>query len=522
MATTIQTVAGLSLLIHTVLFTSLNLYIYLRTQSLSQQYQQESEVLELLEKECERSQHVWSVDEVQELLELPALNDVAERNKRQTPTLQMMMADILKAQELVLEQHCINNTHLCVYGAKGEIGTPGSKGVTGEKGEPGLQPQRGFPGIAGSKGEFGLPGLQGAVGPKGDLGKLGEKGDIGQKGDKGDQGDMGSKGVKGDPGISGEKGDVGVSGPPGDRGETGGPGKKGERGPQGPRGFPGDKGDVGPSGAPGKSLGPQCLCKAPKLKDDIIQSRILDRVMMSCPTGNNTVLNITWTKDASSEIPVRMLQTRNNIVLPEVYPGDSGIYRCTALVLDSDGKTGTVQHKFEIQIASGNDSHDCDFEKDLCTWTQSTTDNFDLLRHQGNTPTALTGPASDHTIGGSPGGHYLYLESSNQKPGDKAVLVSSDFTNTTPQCLTFWYHMYGPDTASLRVILTGNSNSTIWKKSGDQGKDWQRAIVEIPTSLKRHQIMLEVTEGANYLGDIAIDDIIVLDGPCADFNKTPQ
>lgn len=61
MATTIQTVAGLSLLIHTVLFTSLNLYIYLRTQSLSQQYQQESEVLELLEKECERSPHVWSL-----------------------------------------------------------------------------------------------------------------------------------------------------------------------------------------------------------------------------------------------------------------------------------------------------------------------------------------------------------------------------------------------------------------------------------------------------------------------------
>jgi hypothetical protein len=53
MATTLQTVAGLSLLIHTVLFTSLNLYIYLRTQSLNQEYQQEAEVFDLLIQECE-------------------------------------------------------------------------------------------------------------------------------------------------------------------------------------------------------------------------------------------------------------------------------------------------------------------------------------------------------------------------------------------------------------------------------------------------------------------------------------
>ena len=47
----------------------------------------------------------------------------------------------------------------------------------------------------------------------------------------------------------------------------------------------------------------------------------------------------------------------------------------------------------------------------------------------------------------------MYLESSDNRNGDKAVLVSSDFTNSLPICLTFWYHMYGRDTATLEVVL---------------------------------------------------------------------
>lgn len=50
---------------------------------------------------------------------------------------------------------------------------------------------------------------------------------------------------------------------------------------------------------------------------------------------------------------------------------------------------------------TGDDPLDCDFEKDLCSWTQGRGDDFDLVRYQGNTLTAMTGPSSDHTIGGS-------------------------------------------------------------------------------------------------------------------------
>lgn len=147
----------------------------------------------------------------------------------------------------------------------------------------------------------------------------------------------------------------------------------------------------------------------------------------------------------------------------------------------------------------------------------------------------------------------MYLESSDHQKKDKGILVSSDFTNSVePECLTFWYHMYGRDTDSLTVTLVrlgqrsrlslscsdfvlaavyrsnenfkslcitvffkqGASNSTLWNKYGDQGNDWQRAVVEIPTSPTRHKIILEFTQGVSYHGDIAIDDIIVLHGPC--------
>lgn len=45
---------------------------------------------------------------------------------------------------------------------------------------------------------------------------------------------------------------------------------------------------------------------------------------------------------------------------------------------------------------------DCDFENDICSWSQSTADDFDWLRISGQTPSAGTGPNGDHTKKGKP------------------------------------------------------------------------------------------------------------------------
>ena len=41
----------------------------------------------------------------------------------------------------------------------------------------------------------------------------------------------------------------------------------------------------------------------------------------------------------------------------------------------------------------------CNFENDLCKWTQSSSDHFNWTHHQGYTSSSGTGPSFDHTRG---------------------------------------------------------------------------------------------------------------------------
>ncbi|MBN3296723.1 FCGBP protein, partial [Amia calva] len=57
----------------------------------------------------------------------------------------------------------------------------------------------------------------------------------------------------------------------------------------------------------------------------------------------------------------------------------------------------------DISIQSGSCSSaffDCNFDKDICGWTQLLTDSFNWMRLRGSTPSSLTGPSFDHTTGG--------------------------------------------------------------------------------------------------------------------------
>lgn len=53
----------------------------------------------------------------------------------------------------------------------------------------------------------------------------------------------------------------------------------------------------------------------------------------------------------------------------------------------------------------------CDFENDLCGWTQDPSNNFDWTRQNYGTPTGHlgTGPSYDHTLGeGNAGKQVLF------------------------------------------------------------------------------------------------------------------
>ncbi|KAM6919975.1 uncharacterized protein PEZ65_012019 [Lycodopsis pacificus] len=156
----------------------------------------------------------------------------------------------------------------------------------------------------------------------------------------------------------------------------------------------------------------------------------------------------------------------------------------------------------------------CNFEQGLCQWNQLLTDVFDWTRYSGSTPTMMTGPSSDHTTGD---GHYLYIEANSASNGDTARLISSECSDSGPQCLQFWYHMYGSaDTMGLHVYLFQDRLAdAVWWRRNDQGNMWHMAQVDITTT-EAFQIIVEGRRGSNEESDVAIDDVKLYRGRCSD------
>ncbi|XP_052404818.1 MAM and LDL-receptor class A domain-containing protein 1 isoform X21 [Carassius gibelio] len=169
----------------------------------------------------------------------------------------------------------------------------------------------------------------------------------------------------------------------------------------------------------------------------------------------------------------------------------------------------------EIPNTSASCSIDCDFEKDICTWTQLATDVFDWTRNGGSTPTSMTGPSSDHTTGS---GFYMYIEGDSAVHGDTARLLSAECADPQPQCLQFWYHMYGSSwTMGLSVYLLqyGNVAKEVWRMREDQGNMWHLARVDLRPDVK-FQVIFEGRRGSSARSDVAIDDVSLHRGACSD------
>lgn len=80
-------------------------------------------------------------------------------------------------------------------------------------------------------------------------------------------------------------------------------------------------------------------------------------------------------------------------------------------------------------------------------------------------------------------GFYMYAEASGPAaPGNKASLVSKRFPAVNHRCMTFFYSMYGLGVGALRVFIIVEDTiyeKKVWEKTGNQGKGWKEAEVEI-------------------------------------------
>ena len=73
-------------------------------------------------------------------------------------------------------------------------------------------------------------------------------------------------------------------------------------------------------------------------------------------------------------------------------------------------------------------------------------------------------------------GRYYYVEASGRPKGLRARLQSISFRLNYKACLTFYYHMYGADMGTLKVLL---NDKVIWQLDGNQGNQWHIATVPI-------------------------------------------
>ena len=82
----------------------------------------------------------------------------------------------------------------------------------------------------------------------------------------------------------------------------------------------------------------------------------------------------------------------------------------------------------------------------------------------------------------------MYIETSSPRTnGDNAKLeFSVPYSEVGREsCLTFYYHMYGSTINTLKVY---NGNSTVFRKSGNQGNQWFRAAFNLTLQSKVSKI----------------------------------
>ncbi|XP_029003019.1 neuropilin-1a isoform X2 [Betta splendens] len=158
----------------------------------------------------------------------------------------------------------------------------------------------------------------------------------------------------------------------------------------------------------------------------------------------------------------------------------------------------------------------CDFGwangPSFCSWSCEDTGSKWQIQSSG-TPTLNTGPNMDHR-GGS--GNFIYTLATGSQETEVARLVSPVVNSpNTDLCISFWYHMFGSHIGTLHIkqrkqTVNGAADILLWMVSGHQGNRWREGRVLVPRTNKPYQVVIEGLVEKKSWGDIAVDDIKVM------------
>ncbi|CAF0741635.1 unnamed protein product, partial [Brachionus calyciflorus] len=159
---------------------------------------------------------------------------------------------------------------------------------------------------------------------------------------------------------------------------------------------------------------------------------------------------------------------------------------------------------------------DCNFENDLCIWTQSRESIFNWTRSQGKLGNQISGPIEfDHTLSSS-NGWYIFANVANKRKTDLARLETTIQFNT-PKCMDFYYYFYSNAKYkfNLYVKVNGQLGYPIWSRSDANADFWRLGRVTVKSG-STYQIVLELTsiEFGSQNDIFGIDDAFFTDGEC--------
>ncbi|XP_051040804.1 apical endosomal glycoprotein [Phodopus roborovskii] len=153
----------------------------------------------------------------------------------------------------------------------------------------------------------------------------------------------------------------------------------------------------------------------------------------------------------------------------------------------------------------------CNFERDSCSWhTDHLTDaHWHRVKSHGS--------KYDHTTGQ---GFFMFLDPTDPLArGQGAMLLTRPQVPLVPkECLSFWYHLYGPQIGTLRLAIRkdGEEDTLLWSRSGTHGNRWHQAWVTLHHQLEantKYQLLFEGLRNG-YHGTMGLDDLAVRPGPC--------
>uniref|UniRef100_A0A3B5ATH7 Neuropilin n=1 Tax=Stegastes partitus TaxID=144197 RepID=A0A3B5ATH7_9TELE len=115
-------------------------------------------------------------------------------------------------------------------------------------------------------------------------------------------------------------------------------------------------------------------------------------------------------------------------------------------------------------------------------------------------------------------GNFIYTLATGPQETEVARLVSPVVSSPDSDlCVSFWYHMFGSHIGTLHIkqrkqTVDGPADILLWTVSGHQGNRWREGRVLVPRTNKPYQVVIEGMVERKSWGDIAVDDIKVLNG----------